>query len=130
MIDARILLLITAICLGFAAWNVHLHQTTSYNATTEWNSSERGIHVETCPSLWERLTDEIPPPSGFQEPQSQINLYGPTVEMIKRSACDASIVGREHVSEIWLAGATVSLASFLALWRKTEDIDRSSNIPT
>lgn len=118
MIETRVLLFVAAICLGFAAWNIHLHQTTSYNASSEW-STESGIHFESCASLWDRWTDDLPP-APPQKTQDQINEYGPTLAMIKHSACDASIVGREHVSEIWLAGAIVALASSFAIWRKTE----------
>ena len=112
----RFFLFGAAVLLGFAVWNVQIHPTVSYNATSEW-SAEKGIHLDSCPSIWDRWTDNLPP-TPYQPSQSQIDLYGPTLYMIQHSACDASIVGHEHLSEVWLGGAAVAFGFSFVKWRK------------
>lgn len=114
MITARVLTFIAVICLGFAAWYVHIHPSATYE-TSGNVSSATVVKSEGCPSFWDRWTDDLPPAS-YPEVQRILYEYGPTAALIKQQACDSSIVGREHVAETWLAGAIISLlpALFLA----------------
>jgi hypothetical protein len=78
-----------------------------------------GIRTESCPSVWDRWTDNLPPTSNTETPQ-QLNDFGPTLAVIKRTACGAAIVGREHISETWLAGGGVAFLIGLGLWWRIE----------
>ena len=118
MIETRVLFFVAAVCLGFAAWNLHLHPSTSYNPTSEMTNLS-GIRTESCPSVWDRWTDNLPPTSNTETPQ-QLNNYGPTLAVIKRTACGAAIVGREHISETWLAAGGVAFLIGFGLWWRTE----------
>ena len=107
MITARVLAFIAAVCLGFAAWFVHVHPSASYEPAGNTTSAV-AVKSETCPSVWDRWIDDLPPVT-FPESQRALYEYGPTTALIKQRTCDSSIVGREHVSENWLAGAIILL---------------------
>jgi hypothetical protein len=112
VITARVLIFIAVVCLGFAAWYVHVHPSASY----ETPASATVVKSEGCPSVWDRWTDDLPPTS-FPESPHTLYEYGPTTALIKQRACDSSIVGREHVAETWLAGAVISLFATFSLTR-------------
>lgn len=99
MFASRALLVIAAVCLGFAAWNAHINPSATYGYPGNFNSPA-SVYKEKCPSVWDRVTDNLPPTE-----------YAPSTGdlAIKLSACNSAIVGREHVSEIWLVGALVAL---------------------
>lgn len=113
MIAARVLIFVSVIFLGFAAWYVHIHPSASYEPYGN-PSTAAVVKSESCPSVWDRWTGDLPPAS-FPESQHNVYEYGPNTPQIEQLACDSSIVGREHVAETWLAGAIISLLTALFL---------------
>jgi hypothetical protein len=57
------------------------------------------------------------PPSPLQLPTNIANAVGPTNADLRAAACGAAIVGHEHISETWLAGALVALMAAGFAWR-------------
>lgn len=108
MITSRVPLVIAAVCLGFAAWNARVHPTATYGYPGNFNFPAT-VNKEKCPSVWDRWTDNLPPTE-----------YAPTGGdlSIKLSACSSAIVDREHVSEIWIAGAVIALWATVVSRRK------------
>jgi hypothetical protein len=48
-------------------------------------------------------------------------VVGPTNAELKAASCSASIVGNEHISETWAAGALVALLAGALSWWRIED---------
>lgn len=116
VILSRVLLFVAAICIGFAIWTIHTHPTAQYR-TPVGDTIATTISSETCSSVWDRWIDHLPP-APTSEPPNIENVVGPTIQQLKASACSASIVGHEHISETWAAAALASLlAGAFAWWR-------------
>ena len=61
------------------------------------------------------------PPSPIPLPKNIANVVGPTNAELKAASCSASIVGNEHISETWAAGALVALLAGALSWWRIED---------
>jgi hypothetical protein len=116
VITARVLAFVAVVCLAFAAWNVHIHPGASYETSKNFNNAVT-TKVESCASVWDRWTDDLPP-APFPETKHDLDEFGPTAAVVKQRACDSSIVGREHVSETWLAGAIIAFTAGALSWRR------------
>src|ERR1017187_1008615 len=116
MIFNRVLLFVAAVCIGLAAWTIHDHPTSTY----ETSAGGTTIATATCSSVWDRWINHVPP-SPVPLPKSIANAVGPTNPELKAAACSASIVGNEHISETWAAGALVALVTAAFSWRRFED---------
>jgi hypothetical protein len=116
MLTSRVLLFIAAVCLGFAVWTVHVSAEATYQ-TYVGSTYKMTIASSTCPSVWDRWTDHLPP-APIPEPTSISNEVGPTTGELKASACGRSIVGQEHITESWASGALLALIAAGFTWLK------------
>lgn len=101
MFISRVFLLVAAVCVGFALWNVRVYPTATY-------TSYAGVAHARCINVWDVWTDSRSP-APVPESQDILNATGPTNEQLANSACAGALVGHEHLSETWFAGAVLAL---------------------
>jgi hypothetical protein len=115
MIFSRVLFFVAAVCIGFAAWTIHVYPTATYQT-----SANGTIATSTCSSVWDLWINHVPP-APVPLPKNIANAVGPTDPELKAAACAASIVGNEHISETWAVGALVAfIAGAFSWWRFEE----------
>jgi hypothetical protein len=116
MISSRVLLFVAVVCIGFAAWTIHLHPMAAYEIPVG-DTTASSLATTSCSSVWDRWTNDVPP-SPVPLPKSLANVEGPTNADLKAAACSATVVGHEHISETWAAGALVALlAAAFCFWQ-------------
>ena len=107
MIANRLCLGIALVCLAFAAWNVHLDPVADYMGYSSGSSATIVQHSR-CISVWDVWIDSTSP-APIPQPQNIRDATGPTSANLWQSACEATIVGREHIAETWFAGGVLAL---------------------
>jgi hypothetical protein len=115
MVLTRLLLLVTVVCLGFAAWNIHerpLADFQFHEGQGAWT-----VGYENCQSVWNRWSDGV---LSATTSKSQSGTHGHDLKEAERRACSPSTVRQEHISEMWLAAATLALIAAYVRWRKLE----------